>query len=95
VPVELEAEGLVLVTQRVSVDRLFDEVSAALSQANEPGVRPLYRIGDCVTPRLLADAIFDGHRLGREIDAETPARQKSYLREEARLEAGSGPINWV
>ena len=95
VPVELEADGLVLVTQRVSVDRLFDEVSVALSEAHEPGIRPLYRIGDCVTPRLLADAIFDGHRLGREIDADTPARQKSYLREEARLEVSSAPVAWV
>jgi hypothetical protein len=31
-------------------------------------VRAVYRIGDCVVPLLIADAVFDGHRLAREID---------------------------
>ena len=48
------------------------------------GRRPrpgLYRIGDCVAPRLLAEAIFDGHRLAREIDSADPEIALPYLRE--------------
>ena len=37
------------------------------------GIEALYRIGDCVAPRIIAEAIFDGHRLAREIDSENPA----------------------
>ena len=39
------------------------------------------RIGDCVAPRLLAEAIFDGHRLAREIDCADPEVALPYLRE--------------
>ena len=28
------------------------------------GIEAVYRVGDCVAPRLIADAIFDGHRAG-------------------------------
>jgi dimethylamine/trimethylamine dehydrogenase len=41
----------------------------------------VYRIGDCVSPRIPAEAIFDGHRLAREIDGEDPAVPLPYLRE--------------
>jgi dimethylamine/trimethylamine dehydrogenase len=73
-PVAHEAGSVVLVTQRVSSDGLF-------RQLRRDGVGPLYRIGDCVAPRLLADAIFDGHRLGREIDSPDPARPLPFVRE--------------
>jgi hypothetical protein len=72
-PHELSSAGVVLVTQRVSRDALFHELD---------GVREgLYRIGDCVAPRLLAEAIFDGHRLAREIDSPDPEIALPYLRE--------------
>jgi dimethylamine/trimethylamine dehydrogenase len=44
-------------------------------------------VGDCVAPRLIADAIWDGHRLGREIDSADPARPLPHLRERPGLEA--------
>jgi dimethylamine/trimethylamine dehydrogenase len=72
-PHELPCASVVLVTQRVSRDALFHELD---------GERPgLYRIGDCVAPRLLAEAIFDGHRLAREIDSPDPEIALPYLRE--------------
>ena len=51
-------------------------------------IEALYRIGDCVAPRLIADCIFDGHRLAREIDTENPAVPLPYLREVASRPAG-------
>jgi hypothetical protein len=34
-------------------------------------------------PQLIADCIFDGHRLAREIDSADPATPLPYLRERA------------
>jgi dimethylamine/trimethylamine dehydrogenase len=73
--VEIAADGIVLVTQRLSDDGLYHEL-----KDSDPELA-LYRIGDCVAPRIPAEAIFDGHRLGREIDAENPAVPLPYRRE--------------
>jgi dimethylamine/trimethylamine dehydrogenase len=84
-PVELEADAVVLVTQRVSDDALYSQIVSDPSRLREAGIQAVHTIGDCVAPRLLADAIFDGHRLAREIDSESPALPRPYLREEAAV----------
>jgi dimethylamine/trimethylamine dehydrogenase len=85
---EIACDGVVLVTQRISDDALYRELAADPDALATAGIEALYRIGDCVAPRLIADAIFDGHRLGREIDAPDPSRPLPYLRE--RPLVGSG-----
>jgi dimethylamine/trimethylamine dehydrogenase len=45
------------------------------------GITACYRIGDCVAPRLIADCVFDGHRLAREIDSENPEVPLPFKRE--------------
>ena len=71
-PLELAA-GVVLVTQRISLDALYHELDGRREA--------VFRVGDCVAPRLLAEAIFDGHRLAREIDGDDPEVALPYLRE--------------
>ena len=78
-----------LVTQRRSDDALYRELAADPPALEAAGVEALYRIGDCVAPRLIADAIFDGHRLAREIDSDDPARPLPYLRERPLVTARS------
>ncbi|HXV57815.1 MAG TPA: FAD-dependent oxidoreductase [Gaiellaceae bacterium] len=80
-PLELVADAVVLVTQRLSNDALYRELKAGEDSLAEEGIEALYRIGDCVAPRIVAEAIFDGHRLAREIDSENPAIPLPYLRE--------------
>jgi dimethylamine/trimethylamine dehydrogenase len=80
-PLELEADAVVLVTQRLSNEELYLELRSDEEALAAEGIEALYQIGDCVAPRLIADAIFDGHRLAREIDAENPAVPLPYLRE--------------
>ena len=76
---ELAADGIVLVTQRLSDDELFHRLD---------GVHPrVHRVGDCVAPRLLAEAVFDGHRMAREIDAGDPELALPFLRERPLTEA--------
>ena len=85
--VEWEADATVLVTQRISDDALFRELAPQTEALAEAGIEGLYRIGDCVVPRILAEAIFDGHRLGREIDTDNPAVALPYIRERRVLGA--------
>ncbi|MFL6049200.1 MAG: NAD(P)-binding protein [Gaiellales bacterium] len=77
----LAVDGVVLVTQRLSDEALYRELSGDRAALEAAGIEAVYRIGDCVAPRLIADAIFDGHRLAREIDSPDPERPLPYLRE--------------
>lgn len=80
-PVSWQADAFVLVTQREPVDEVFREVSADPARLEEEGIEAVYRVGDCVAPRLIAECVFDGHRLAREIDSEDPTVPLPYLRE--------------
>ena len=80
-PVSFAADAIVLVTQRRSNEDLYLELKADEEALAAEGIEALYRIGDCVAPQLIADCIFDGHRLAREIDAENPAVPLPYRRE--------------
>jgi dimethylamine/trimethylamine dehydrogenase len=72
--------GVVLTTQRLSDNALFSEL------ADDPGdLEGVYAIGDCVAPRVIADAIWDGHRLAREIDTADPAVALPWKRERTSL----------
>jgi dimethylamine/trimethylamine dehydrogenase len=77
----VEAECVVLVTQRQSDDELYRELKRNREALAREGVVGVYRIGDCVAPRLITDCVFDGHRLAREIDSSDPAVPLPYIRE--------------
>ena len=70
----LPADGVVLVTQRLSDDALYRARCRPTPRRSSARVEAVHAIGDCVAPRLIADAIFDGHRLAREIDSPDPSR---------------------
>lgn len=77
-------DSVLLVTSRVPNDEIYHILKKDRSRLEQAGIEALYRIGDCYAPRLyVADAIFDGHRLGREIDTENPAEALPYKRERA------------
>ncbi|HEX5191311.1 MAG TPA: FAD-binding protein [Solirubrobacteraceae bacterium] len=82
-PLEVRADAVVLVTRRRSQDALYHELAADSDALSREGIVSLHRVGDCVAPRLTADAIFDGHRLAREVDAADPAVPLPYRRERA------------
>jgi dimethylamine/trimethylamine dehydrogenase len=60
--------------------------SVGIDALESEGVTGFYRIGDCVAPRLVADCIFDGHRLAREIDSENPEVPLPFKRERHVIE---------
>jgi dimethylamine/trimethylamine dehydrogenase len=86
-PVTWHTDAVVLVTQRVSEDSLYHALRADPDRLAREGISGLFRIGDCVEPRLIADSIFDGHRLAREIDSDDPANPLPFVRENVVLSA--------
>ena len=84
-PWSAACDGVVLVTQQASRDALYRELASDETALTAAGISGLYRIGDAVAPRLISEAIFDGHRLAREIDGDDPARPAPYRRERADL----------
>jgi len=81
VPSTLQADAVVLVTQRRSDNALYRDLTADPAALQANGIEAVYRIGDCVAPRMISEAIFDGHRLAREIDGPHPAIPLPYDRE--------------
>jgi dimethylamine/trimethylamine dehydrogenase len=80
-PFSLAADGVVLVTQQISDEALYLELAGDREALEAAGIVAVYRIGDCVAPRMISEAIFDGHRLAREIDRPDPAHPLPYDRE--------------
>jgi dimethylamine/trimethylamine dehydrogenase len=91
----LPAAGLVLVTQQESDDRLFHELSADPEARRAAGVTGLHRVGDAVAPRMTSEAVFDAHRLARELDGDDPSVPRPFLRERATSPAPPGAISGV
>jgi dimethylamine/trimethylamine dehydrogenase len=79
--VEWNADSVVLVTQRQPRDELYRALIVDAERLTAQGIEAVYRIGDCVAPRLIADCVFDGHRLGREIDSADPGVPLPFIRE--------------
>ena len=62
---------------------IYKQAFAAVSKDRwaEAGIKVVVRSGDCLAPRYLGDAIFDGHRIAREIESENPERPRAIIRE--------------
>jgi dimethylamine/trimethylamine dehydrogenase len=77
----LSCDTVVLCTARRSNDEIYRALRARAETWDVHGLRGVYRAGDCLAPRYLADVVFDGHRMGREIDSPDPQRPRSIIRE--------------
>ncbi len=84
-PWSASCDAIVLVTQQASQDALYAELASDPAALAAAGIGGLYRIGDALAPRMISEAIFDGHRLAREIDGDDPAQPAPYLREPVDL----------
>jgi dimethylamine/trimethylamine dehydrogenase len=81
------ADAVVLTTARRSNDALYRQLQENPCALEQEGIEAVYAIGDCVAPRLIADCVFDGHRLAREIDSRNPSRPLPFLRERRVVDA--------
>lgn len=79
------ADSIVLVTQRRSRNDLYDALVADPERLQANDIEQVLRIGDCLEPRVIAESVFDGHRLAREIDAPDPSVPLPFIREQRIL----------
>jgi dimethylamine/trimethylamine dehydrogenase len=77
---ELQRDGVVLVSDRISNDSIYYELKPALQQGK---IRSLRVIGDAEAPNIIAQAVFSGHLAAREFEEEkvegTPFRVERVL----------------
>jgi dimethylamine/trimethylamine dehydrogenase len=88
---EHDTDSVVLVTQRQSSDWLYRELKSRPEALAAAGITDLYQVGDCVLPQMLADVIFSGHRLAREIDSANPAVPLPFIRERTVVDRSRDP----
>jgi dimethylamine/trimethylamine dehydrogenase len=66
-------DGLLLVTSRETNDELFRQLPATKAS----------RIGDCLVPSSIADAVYSGHKLAREYGEDPlqliPRRERAVI----------------
>jgi dimethylamine/trimethylamine dehydrogenase len=65
--IELQRDGVVLVSDRVSNDSLYYELKPALEEGR---LQSLRLIGDAEAPNIIAQAVFSGHLAAREFEEE-------------------------
>jgi dimethylamine/trimethylamine dehydrogenase len=78
---EISFDTLVVCTGRVANSGLYKELRARKSEWEENEIQGIYQAGDCFAPRLIADAIFDGHRIAREFESSNPQFAQPWVRE--------------
>ena len=80
-PWSLECDGVVLVTQQVSDDELYRELVGDPEGLERAGIERVIRIGDAVAPRMISEAVFEGHRAARELELSDPMAVRLFDRE--------------
>ena len=83
----LECDALALVTHRYSDCAIYDELLEDPQRRETAGISQLHLIGDAHTPGMIAQAVFSGHRLAREIDSPNPDKPLPFIRERRLTEA--------
>ncbi len=64
----LQADNVVMVTMREPIDGLYQELSDNQLALDTAGIKSLTSIGDCLSPGIIAAAVWSGHRYARELD---------------------------
>ncbi|MGE5643604.1 MAG: FAD-dependent oxidoreductase [Byssovorax cruenta] len=64
---DLERDGVLLVSDRISNDSLYYELKPALAEGK---IQSLRLIGDAEAPNIIAQAVFSGHLAAREFEEE-------------------------
>jgi dimethylamine/trimethylamine dehydrogenase len=77
----LEVDSLALATMRYSRCELYEALLEDEQGRAAAGISQLHLIGDAHTPGLIAQAVFSGHRLAREIDSPDPDVPLPFIRE--------------
>lgn len=83
----LGCDSVALVTHRYSQSAIYDHLVEHRAALDEAGITRLHVIGDAHTPGMIAQAVFSGHRLAREIDTADPDVPLPFIRERRLVNA--------
>jgi dimethylamine/trimethylamine dehydrogenase len=78
---ELVCDTVILVTSRQSNNELFRDLKDRKGEWAKNEIQAVYQVGDCYAPRMIADAIFEGHRVAREFESDNPQYPLPHIRE--------------
>ena len=67
---KISADALVLVTAQDANDNLYQTLTAQPDGLAEAGIKTLQRIGDCLAPGTIANAVYQGHLAARNFEGE-------------------------
>jgi dimethylamine/trimethylamine dehydrogenase len=82
---KIPASGVVMVTSRRPNNALGTAFENETIELEASGIRSIVSIGDCLNPSIIAAAVYDGHRVAREMDAAPENPDMPFLREEILL----------
>ena len=78
---EVTCDTVVLATARIANRELYAALKEHKPEWAAQELQAVYRVGDCHAPRMIAESIFDGHRLAREFESANPAKSLPFIRE--------------
>ena len=82
--IAIDINAVVLVTSRVSNSELFEALQAhAETFTSSRAFTSLQAIGDCNAPSMIAAAVYDGHRIARELGVVSDPYAPLFRREHA------------
>jgi len=82
--IERECDSLLLVTERIPNDGLFNSLDADSERLTNAGIKTLKCIGDSFAPATIAAAVYSGHLAAREFQAK-PQEEVPFLRERIQI----------
>jgi len=82
--IERECGSLLLVTERIPNDGLFNSLNEDPERLTNAGIKTLKCIGDSFAPATIAAAVYSGHLAARELQAE-PQEEVPFLRERIQI----------
>ncbi len=82
----IPATSLVMVTSRAPNDELELELSADPRVLADSTITSVCAIGDCLCPSTIAAAVYEGHRVAREMDLPPQDPDMPFKREQILLE---------
>jgi dimethylamine/trimethylamine dehydrogenase len=85
-PDVVAASSVVMVTSRQPNNELQLSLSEDTEALADSGITSVISIGDCLSPSTIASAVYEGHRVAREMDAPPENPDMPFRREKILLE---------
>ena len=85
-PGVVAASAVVMVTSRQPDNQLYLGLTEDPERLADSGIASVTAIGDCLCPSTIASAVYEGHRVAREMDAPPHDPDMPFRREQISLE---------